>query len=340
MRTWTSIALAVAGLLTVTCGNSDAPAPGDGATARDGATLTRVVYGNSNWYGHAPVWAGIRQGIFEKHGFEVEATPFGSSVKRIEALSNDNAQFASLGEVAMLAAMSRNNERFYWIGNQDIAPGNEGLVGVGVTSIEDLRGKRIAVNLNSSVHITTYELLHAAGLDIGKDVTIVKADDVHVVEILRSGDADAGCIWEPYYSQMKAIEGAVVLGTDKDTSIYKRFKTMTGPDVLCASRTWVDADPERARRLFAAYFESVTWCEEHPDELIDLITKRIDKPRDVVATAMGNFIWLDGADQRTVMSDAMLFGQAQYAAEVLEKMNVIESLPAYRNWTRLDLLPE
>ena len=46
--------------------------------------------------------------------------------------------FASLGEVAMLTAMARDRRGFYWIGCQNIAPGNEGLVAIGIDSIADL----------------------------------------------------------------------------------------------------------------------------------------------------------------------------------------------------------
>ena len=60
----------------------------------------RVVYGGSAWYGHAPVWVGIRLGIFKKHGFEVSKANFDSSSSRINALEAGNATFASLGEVA------------------------------------------------------------------------------------------------------------------------------------------------------------------------------------------------------------------------------------------------
>ena len=111
----------------------------------DPANLERVIYCESSWYGHAPVWVGIRKGIFEKHGFEVVPKAVGGSAKRIEHLEANTAQFASLGEVAMLRAMANDQKGFYWIGCQNIAPGNEGLVAIDISRIEDLRGKKIAL---------------------------------------------------------------------------------------------------------------------------------------------------------------------------------------------------
>ncbi|MHC4821190.1 MAG: ABC transporter substrate-binding protein [Planctomycetota bacterium] len=336
-----NLAVVALGLSLAACGDKPATTAGSGGGEDQApAKVETVVYAGSAWYGHAPVWVGIEKGIFEKHGFTVEKRAFGSSPNRLTALESDAAQFASLGEVAMLEGMAQDRTDFYWIGNQDIAPGNEGLVGINIDSIADLKGKRIALNFNTSVHITTALLLKEAGLDINKDVTILRADDSAVVDLVRNGDAEAGCIWEPFYTDLRGLPGAKVLGTDMDTSVYKKFQTMTGPDVICTSRKWFDADPDRAKRFFRAYFECVTWCRENPEELLDLIAKEVGKPKEAVAGAMKNFIWLDWGAQRVIMSDARMFGQAAFASEVLKEIGLIEKLPAFRNWTRPDLFAE
>lgn len=296
-----------------------------------------IIYAGSAWYGHAPVWVGIQKGIFAKHGFEVEERKFGSSADRINALEADNAQFASLGEVAMLTAMSRDRRGFYWIGCQNIAPGNEGLVAVGgISSIQDLKGKRIALQRITSIHLTIALLLEEAGLDITKDVTVLHATDSSVVDLVRRGDAEAGGIWEPFYSDLRDLEGATVLGTDKDTSIYKRYRTMSGPDVICASKKWIDADPARAKRFFQAYWEAVAWCKEHPEELLDLVVAHVQKDRKDVEVALGNFQWLTWDDQRTMLRKDRMFGQAQVASQLLKRLGQLEKIPAFRDWTRLE----
>lgn len=300
----------------------------------------KLVYAGSNWFGHAPVWVGVRKGIFAEAGFDVDARAFGPSSDRLTAIGSGAAQFASVGEVAMLAAMAEGRDGFYWIGSQDIAPGNEGLVGIDVESIADLRGKRIAVNVGTSVHVTAYELLRGAGLDIAKDVEVLRAADSAVVDLVRSGEAAAGIIWEPFYTDLRALPGAKVLGTDEDTSIYRRFKTMTGPDVVCASRAWVDADPARAKRFFRAYFDAVAWCQGNPGELAAIVADQVGKKPEEVAPALSRIRWLDRSAQRVVMSDAMLFGQAVELSRILTEMGILRSAPEFRKWTRPDLLAD
>ncbi|MHC4941237.1 MAG: ABC transporter substrate-binding protein [Planctomycetota bacterium] len=307
---------------------------------KEGTEQAEIVYAGSAWYGHAPVWAGLRQGIFEKHGFKVRKEAFGGSADRISNLAADNAQFASLGEVAMLAAMARDNRDFYWIGCHNIAPGNEGLVAVGVDSIEGLKGKKIAIYENTSVHLTVALLLKQAGLDIRKDVEILNAQDSAVVDLVRNGDAVAGAMWEPFYTDLKGLDGAKLLGTDMDTSIYKQFKMMTGPDVLCASRKWVDADPERAKKFFRAYFEAVQWCADHPEELVQIVVDEVRKPEKEVRAALKNFKWNGWGAQKAMLSDQRMFGQAKAVSELLIELGRMDRVPAYREWTKVDWYDE
>ena len=304
-----------------------------GACRGESRPLEPVVYAGSAWYGHAPVWVGQRLGIFERHGFRVDKRAFGGSADRINALVAGNAQFASLGEVAMLSAMAADRRGFYWVGSHNIAPGNEGLVAIDLHSIADLAGKKIALYENTSVHLTTALLLREAGLDIRTDVEILNAPDSAVVDLVRSGEAAAGAIWEPFFSDLRNLPGAHVLGTDQDTEIYRKYRSMTGPDVLCASQSWVDADPDRAKRFFSAYFEAVQWCRDHPEELIEIVMAEVRQPRASVEAALRAFHWIGWEGQRVMLSDARLFGQAQAASELLIVLGRFREVPAYRDWT-------
>jgi len=303
------------------------------------AGLDKVIYAGSKWYGHAPVWVGIRLGIFKKHGFEVEDASYGTSSDRVSALEAGNATFSSLGEVAMLSAMAAGRKDFYWIANQNIAPGNEGLVAIGIDRIEDLKGKKVALQELTSIHLTIALLLKEHGLSLS-DVEVIKGSNATLVEMLRNGDAVAAGMWEPHYSSMKRLPGAKVLGTDKDTPIYKQFKTMSGPDVVCCARKWFDDDPARAKRLFRAYFEAVEWCAKNPKELVDIAVEISEKDRSEVETALANFTWIGWNAQKVNMSDARMFGQAQVAAELLVEMGAFDAVPAFRNWTRADMFWE
>lgn len=317
------------------CGDGGPPA--EGTSGKD-----KVVAVGSQWYGHIPVWVGIENGIFERHGFEVDWRFIGKSMDRLNAISSGEAQFASLGEIAMLSAMAQGNTRFYWVGNQDIAPGFEGLVArSGIDSFEQLRGKRIGFPFGSSVELTARMLLRQHGLDPARDVRLVNLEVGDVPAVFRAGNVDAALIWEPGFSQIKAVEGASVLGMDTDTEVYQRFGTMTGPDVLVVGRDWVDADPQRAKRFLAAYFEALDWVKAHPQETVKLVAgSYIQQEPAAIEANLDKFQWQDATDHQKVMSDSGIFAQADFILEILhEQMGALPRKPIFRDWVRMDLLP-
>jgi ABC-type nitrate/sulfonate/bicarbonate transport system substrate-binding protein len=304
--------------------------------------LHKVVVVGSQWYGHIPVWAGIERGVFRDHGFDVEWLFIGKSMDRLNAISSGEAQFASLGEIAMLSAMAQGNTRFYWVGNQNIAPGFEGLVAQkGIGSFADLRDGKIGFPFGSSVDLTCRMLLSQNGLDPKEDVKLVNLEVGDVPAAFRAGNVDAALIWEPGFSELRSVEGATVLGLDTDTEVYKRFGTMTGPDVLIISRGWVDEDPDRARSFMKAYFMALGWVKENTDEAVALVKgKYIQQDEGLIRKNMHKFIWHDLKAQKEVMSEEGIFGQADYIVRILhEDIKTIPGKPDFRKWVNLDILP-
>jgi ABC-type nitrate/sulfonate/bicarbonate transport system substrate-binding protein len=313
-----------------------------GPAGEKGSVTETVVAVGSQWYGHIPVWIGIERGIFEREGFAVEWRFIGKSMDRLNAISSGQAQFASLGEIAMLSAMAQGNTRFYWVGNQDIAPGFEGLVArPGIESFEQLRGRRIGFPFGSSVELTARMLLRQNGLDPDHDVRLVNLEVGDVPAVFRAGNVDAALIWEPGFSQLKEVEGATVLGMDTDTEVFQRFGTMTGPDVLVMGKAWADEDAQRAKRFLTAYFEALDWVKAHSRESVEIVAGRyIQQDPAVIQANLDKFQWQDAADHQKVMSDEGIFPQVDYVLAILhEQMGALPRKPAFREWVRVDLIP-
>jgi hypothetical protein len=138
-----------------------------------------------------------------------------------------------------------------------------------------------------------------------------------------------------------AVEGATVLGMDTDTEVYKKFGTMTGPDVLIISKVWVDADTARATEFMRAYFEALSFVKDNPEKATEIVQgKYIQQELDLIRGNMDKFIWHDLEAQRKVMSESGIFGQAEYVVRILrEDMNKIPEKPDFLKWVNLDILP-
>ena len=339
------LSMLVLATFVIGCGDTEKPkntadqGPETKATWEpDPENLVKVSYAGSKWYGHAPVWVGLKKGWFANAGFEVEKVAASRSAERIQLLASGDAHFASLGEIAMLGAMAQGDTGFFWIGNQNIAPGNEGLVArEGIKDLASLKGKRVAINLNSSVHITVAMLLKDHGLSLN-DIEVVAATNEEVATLFEKGEVDAAAIWEPFYSRLRAVKGAKVLGTDRDTSIYKNYGTMSGPDMLCFSRKWTQANPVRARALLKAYYRCVDWCNHNLDELVEIVAletgKTSPEAKAEVRAALEKFSWLGWDQQDKAISN--LVEQSKDASQVLIDIGTLTKAPEAKNW----LFPE
>jgi ABC-type nitrate/sulfonate/bicarbonate transport system substrate-binding protein len=223
-----------------------------------------------------------------------------------------------------------------------MAPGFEGLVAQpGISRFDQLKGKNIGLPFGSSVELTVRMLLAQNGLDPRRDVRLVNLEVGDVPAVFRAGNVDAAGIWEPGFSQLRAVPGATVLGMDTDTEVYHRFGTMTGPDVLIISRSWLERNRDIASRFMVAYFEALAWVSAHPEQAAELIHGRyIQQNLKLIKDNLKKFVWYGAADQYRVMSDTGIFAQADYILDILfEQMQAIPDKPDFRHWVNLEILP-
>jgi NitT/TauT family transport system substrate-binding protein len=164
----------------------------------------------------------------------------------------------------------------------------------GIASASDLRGKKIATQLNSSAHFSIVKMLRGAGLSEA-DVTVVGLMPPEMPAALARGDVDAVSIWEPAAEKSVAALGAdaVIL---QGAAYRERFNLNTTTGVLqdpAKRKAIVDllrvligtsqearAHPERGKALIAAKlgltepFVSTVWSlfsfpASIPDDMLE-----------------------------------------------------------------------
>jgi sulfonate transport system substrate-binding protein len=151
-----------------------------------------------------------------------------------------------------------------------------------VGTAADLRGKKIATQLNSSAHFYIVTTLRGVGLS-EKDVTIVGMLPNEMPATLARGEVDAVSIWEPAAERSVAALGAdavVISGPP----YRERFNLNTTTAVL--------ADPGRRaalvdllRRIIQASRE----ISERPEPAQQLIAKKLDVPPPLVSATWSLF---------------------------------------------------
>jgi NitT/TauT family transport system substrate-binding protein len=310
-----------------------------GASLADAQAPTKLDHGASTtWFGHVPLMVAIDRGYFKDAGLDVELKPIVKSSDRMLALTQGGIQWTNTGVLSVIVEMAKGNDSFYWFANVDDSPGAEGLVvQPGINGIKDLKGKKIAVTLNSGAEITLYYLLKDAGLTVG-DVRVVPMAANEMVAAFANKNIDAYCVWEPAFSDgQKAVPGSKVLATDKDTPIYRKFKTASAPDVVVIRKDVVDKHPETAKKLIAAYFKGVKLTKENPREAAVSADKWFKRGVDWAEAGIRKFAFFDASQQREHVDE--LLGNIEMVIGWAHDSKNIETKPDPRKWLRRDLVP-
>ena len=289
-------ALAVAGLMLAGCSSGSlsdedgATEPSDGAgtetsTAPDAGTgeLTPVTVGLLQIAPHAAVQLAINEGIFEKHGLDVEIQLGQGGAALLPAVSSGSIEFAVGNPLSILVAASQGLPMQIIAGYsyQQTGVPASGLVvksDSGIDSWGDLEGKTVAVNA-----INTLGDLGTMGLvaEDGGDPAAVQFTEIAFPDQLaqlEQGNIDAAWIPEPFISAALATEGMEFLGNTFDV-IPGLYSTVT-----FTTATFAEENPETVAAFAAAIAEATEFAEANEDLNRAEIVEYTGMPAEVVDT--------------------------------------------------------
>jgi ABC-type nitrate/sulfonate/bicarbonate transport system substrate-binding protein len=126
----------------------------------------------------------------------------------------------------------------------------------GIGGIEELKGKRIAVDTDTGYASALYEMLRRAGIDWRKDVTVVYAGATNVrYEKLMRGEFDATLLGTPYTAMARG-RGFGGLG--------KPRVMLGGYQGTCFAglRGWLAGHGEEAMGVVRGFRETVAWASD------------------------------------------------------------------------------
>jgi NitT/TauT family transport system substrate-binding protein len=152
----------------------------------------------------------------------------------------------------------------------------------GIRTAADLRGKRIATQLNSSAHFYIVKTLGGVGLS-EKDVTVVGVLPPDMPAALARGDVDAVSIWEP-----AAEKSVQALGSDAVILQGPAYRERFNLNTTAAAA----ADPPKRAALvdfLRALIRTSQEVRDHPERAQPLIAGKLGLPAQIVSTTWGLF---------------------------------------------------
>jgi taurine transport system substrate-binding protein len=212
----------------------------------------------------------------EVTGWDIEYRQFDSGAKVITAMASGDVQIALAGSAGIATGASQQLDiQLVWI-VEDIAAA-EALVardGSGISEIEDLAGKKVAVPFVSTTHFHLLFALGHFGVD-PNEVEILNMQPPQIAAAWERGDIDAAFVWDPALGRIK--QNGEVIVTSGELSALGR-PTFDG---LIVQKSWAEENQEGLAKFIkviaeadAAYRDNVAdWTPESEPvkTIVDLI---------------------------------------------------------------------
>lgn len=223
------------------------------------------------------------RGTFEQQvaaqGWQVTWTEFPAGPQLLEALNVGAIDFGTTGEAPPIFAQAAGADLLY-VGFEPPAPRGEAIL-VGQDSpiirVEDLKGRKVALNKGSNVHYLLVRALEKAGLAFD-DIEPVYLPPADARAAFERGAVDAWVIWDPFLAAAQAATGARTLADGEGLVNNHQF--------YLASQAFAAAEPALVQVLLDDLAETGRWAEANPEEVAALFGPRMGIPPAVLEVAL------------------------------------------------------
>lgn len=325
------------GVVLAGCGNnatqtadSNGATPAGTGEATTGETAAAegkpIVLGISDWPGYL-VWdIADQQGLFKKHGVNVDLKWFPVYTDSLTAFNTGKLDANSQTWNDFLAPLSQGVDGKAVL-MFDISAGNDAMIArPGINSIKDLKGKKVATELGTCDHFLMLKALESAGMT-EKDIQFVPIAVQDCPNAMLSKNVDAAVVWEPSRTKiLKELKGSKTLFDSSD---------IPGaiPDLLVAKSELVETRSADIQKMVDAFYEAVDWWRANPDKAVEIMAKRTDTPvADYKGFIMGTRIMSAPEGLRAMTKSGKptsLYTSGESVSKFLIKAKQITKMPDY-----------
>ncbi|MGW0945476.1 ABC transporter substrate-binding protein [Streptomyces sp. NPDC002623] len=258
-------------LATAACGSSDDSGTSTGSSSSGGTTTVKL--GLIPIVDVAPVYLGVKQGFYEKHGLKLSITTAQGGAAIVPGVVSGQFQFGFSNMTSLMVAQS-NSVPVQAVSNGIASTGVQGKDFGAITvkkdspikSAKDLEGKKVAINTLKNINETAVrESVRKAGGDPDK-VDFVELAFDQMAAALDSGQIDAAMVVEPALATVKSQGGVEIASPLVDVA----------PNLTVAmyftSTQYAQQNPEVVKKFQEATAESLAYADSHPDEVRQIVT--------------------------------------------------------------------
>lgn len=250
-------------LLTVSCAQGPSPEQADTVPADQ----PPLVIGYSNWAGWWPWAIAEEEGLFAKNGLNVRMQWFDGYLESMQALAagqlDGNSQ--TLNDTISFAGEAINGEVAVLV-NDNSAGNDKIIVAPGIETIQDLKGKTVAIEEGVVDDFLLSLALEEAGMS-RNDVIIKPLETGAAAAAFAAGQADAVGAFPPFWLTALQREGSKALITSAE------FPGAI-PDLLVVTEKLIEEKPEQVQALVKTWFDIREFMEQNPERSDEIMARR------------------------------------------------------------------
>jgi NitT/TauT family transport system substrate-binding protein len=253
--------IAAAAALLAGCSASQ---PSAGKTDGGGSESAQHVTLMLNWYPygeHAPFYYGVQEGIFKKHGIDLEIKAGQGSTKTVQATGQGQIDFGWADTPAVLANIDKGVKvKSVGVFLQTTPSAVQVFADSGIKDPKDLKGKTIAVSAGDAPTTTFPIYLKAVGLE-PSDVKQQNLDAAGKIAAMLSGKVDGliGFAHDqgPTVANKSGKKVEYLRYSDAGLSFYSNG--------LIASTSTIEQKPDLVKKMVAATSEAFEAAVKDPE---------------------------------------------------------------------------
>jgi NitT/TauT family transport system substrate-binding protein len=245
-----------------------------GAPAVLRAQTQSLKLGMGTWVGYLPAYVAIEKGLYTEAGLDLELITFpGNEAAAAFAAGRVDMTSTAGSSALVLAAQNVDFKNFM---TTDFSTGADGILARNtVKSLEDLKGKKIAVETFAVSHFLLLQVLDTVGLK-ESDVELVNLAPDAAAAAYQAGQVDIAVTYAPYLGQVNAEtkDGRIIFDTAKmPTAIVDFYLIRT--DSLTSK-------PGAAEAFIRGTFKGLDYMKAHPDEAAEIGAKAMEVDAEAV----------------------------------------------------------
>ncbi|QZY52730.1 aliphatic sulfonate ABC transporter substrate-binding protein [Leucobacter tenebrionis] len=309
----TAAATAALALGLTGCAGGAGADSGEKGAAASGETIRM---GTQPWLGYGQWYVAEDQGFFADRGVEVELSSFNADADVNAALAAGRLDMANVGAQAALQFIEQGVDVSIVLMLDSATEADAIIAGDGVSSVEDLAGKKVGFERGATSEILLAEALEEAGMGFD-DIETVELSADKVTPTLVSGSIDAGVTYEPYISE--ALGSGKGIDTVATAGEYPGLIT----DVLVVRDEVLEQRPDEVTEVLAAWDDAVAYYDANTDEAREIIATGVGTDASELETAFDGVHFYSLAENRELLSGEYLEETLPALIEVAKRIGLV-----------------